>query len=127
MTDLSNSFNPQPKPEKREKKAKKPLKRTRIKAKVPKNEHTDNYYQYFGYNKGDFIPCEVCQAEAVDIHHIEPRSRFGSKMKGTGKGEQDHIYNLIALCRSCHDKAHAGEYKKKNLAALHLKILVERL
>lgn len=125
--DLSNSFNPQPKPEPVPKKAKKPLKRAKVKAKILKNGHTDNYYQYFGYAKGDFIPCEVCQVEAVDIHHIEPRSRFGSKMKGTEPGEQDHIENLIALCRKCHDKAHLSEgqeFKREALKIIHLAILL---
>ena len=49
----------------------------------------------FGYVLDDFIPCEICQARAVDIHHIENRGSGGSKTKDT-------IDNLMAVCRSCH-------------------------
>jgi len=44
------------------------------------------------------IICEVCEAKAVDIAHIIPRSKFGSRRKE----EQDNIKNLMALCRNCH-------------------------
>lgn len=50
-----------------------------------------------GYNESDFIPCEVCGAKAVDIHHIHARGMGGSK-------EKDSIENLMALCRKCHNK-----------------------
>lgn len=56
----------------------------------------------FGYDESSFISCELCGAKSVEIHHIEPRSSFGSKRKD----EQDHIDNLIALCRDCHNKVH---------------------
>jgi len=53
-----------------------------------------------------------------DIHHIEPRSSFGSKRKD----EQDKIENLIGLCRECHNKAHGikGNIDKKALVYVHL-------
>lgn len=66
--------------------------------------HIKNYYQHFGYSSTDVIICEQCHSVAVDIHHIEPRSSFGKKRKQ----EQDNINNLIALCRTCHDKAHSN-------------------
>jgi 5-methylcytosine-specific restriction endonuclease McrA len=50
---------------------------------------------YFGYGEQDFMPCEVDNNPAVDVHHIH----------GRGKGK-DVIENLIALCRICHNKAH---------------------
>lgn len=59
--------------------------------------HTKLYLNSFRYDVSDFIPCEVCQAKAVDIHHIRSR-----KMGGTKKA--DTIENLMALCRSCHIK-----------------------
>jgi 5-methylcytosine-specific restriction endonuclease McrA len=43
---------------------------------------------------------------------VEPRSSFGS----TTKDEQDHVSNLVALCRSCHNAAHSAygrEFKIK--------------
>lgn len=59
--------------------------------------HTKIYLDYFNYAADDFIPCEVCGARAVDIHHILRRGMGGSKGKNT-------IENLMAVCRSCHIK-----------------------
>jgi hypothetical protein len=49
---------------------------------------------YFGYDESDFIPCEICESKAVDIHHIEAR--------GAGGCDRDEIENLMAVCRKCH-------------------------
>jgi 5-methylcytosine-specific restriction endonuclease McrA len=65
-------------------------------------KHVRNYYKAFGYTEGDVILCEHCKAVACDIHHVEPRSSFGS----TRKDEQDDVNNLVAVCRECHDAAH---------------------
>jgi hypothetical protein len=55
------------------------------------------------------MPCEICGARMVDIHHIEARGMGGSR-------EKDNIDNLIGLCRSCHveygDKKQHVEYLK---------------
>jgi len=51
---------------------------------------------HFGYDTSDFIPCEVCGSQAVDIHHIHPRGMGGSKLR-------DNIENIMALCRTCHE------------------------
>lgn len=59
-------------------------------------KHCKVYMDYFNYGEQDFIPCEVCGAKAVDIHHI------------TGRGK-DNIDNLIAVCRKCHRAAHGLE------------------
>lgn len=56
---------------------------------------TKIYLDHFGYDTNDFIPCEVCGTQAVDIHHIECRGIGGSK-------NADKIENLQALCRKCH-------------------------
>ena len=55
---------------------------------------------YFGYDIGDFIPCEMpdCGKKAVDIHHINARG-----MGGDPNGSKDTIENLQALCRKHHD------------------------
>lgn len=58
-------------------------------------KHTKIYLKAFGYDESDFIPCEVCFAKAVDIHHIEARGMGGRK-------SADSILNLQALCRNCH-------------------------
>lgn len=57
--------------------------------------HTKIYLNHFGYTGEDFIPCEVCGARAVDLHHIEARG-----MGGTKNG--DTIENIMALCREHH-------------------------
>ena len=54
---------------------------------------------FFDYAEQDFIPCEMCGAKAVDVHHIERQSKFGNKK------EKEFIENLIGVCRSCHIKA----------------------
>ncbi len=58
-------------------------------------KHTKIYMNHFGYGEESFIPCEICRAKAVDIHHIIARGMGGDKSK-------DEIQNLMALCRSCH-------------------------
>jgi len=58
-------------------------------------KHIKLYMDHFGYGIDDFIPCEICKAKAVDIHHIDARGMGGSD-------EKDHIDNLMAVCRSCH-------------------------
>ena len=62
-------------------------------------KHTGIYMKYFNFGEQDFIPCEVCSAQAVDVHHIEFKSRRG----------KDEINNLIGLCRKCHDRAHGKD------------------
>ncbi len=79
--------------------------------------HTKIYFTHFGYSENEYIPCEVCQCQAVDIHHIIPRSKFGKKEKH----KQDKIENLIGLCRHCHDLAHDEILIKEMLILVHKK------
>ena len=72
--------------------------------------HTRIYLKHFGYDVSDFVPCEVCGCQAVDIHHIEPRGMGGSK-------KADTIDNLMALCRECHIEF--GD-KKQHKFRLHI-------
>jgi len=69
-------------------------------------QYTKVYLKHFGYCKDDVIPCEVCGLKAVDIHHIEARSKR--------KDLENDITNLMALCRCCHvlfgDKKQFKEY-----------------
>lgn len=64
--------------------------------------HVKNYYHAFGYDESSFVPCEICGRPSNDIHHIEPRSKFGSKNYGL----MDSVQNLVALCRQHHNDAH---------------------
>lgn len=59
--------------------------------------HTKIYLDYFGYTTDDVIPCEICGAQAVDVHHIYNRKSGGDPMK-----TKDSIDNLMALCRIDH-------------------------
>jgi len=58
--------------------------------------YKDVYVKSLNITKEDIVLCEVCQAVAVDIHHIVFKSQGGT----------DTIDNLIALCRDCHDCSH---------------------
>jgi 5-methylcytosine-specific restriction endonuclease McrA len=75
-------------------------------------KHTAIYMNHFGYDINDFIPCEVCGAKSVDIHHINARG-----LGGNPKGDKDVITNLQALCRPCHiyygDKKQYKEFLKE--------------
>jgi len=77
-------------------------------------KHTQIYLQGMGYKKTDFIPCEVCGLQAVDIHHIEARGMGGSK-------DKDTIENLMGCCRQCHIKYGDKKQYKEFLKEIHLK------
>lgn len=57
--------------------------------------HVKIYMDFFGYGEQDFIPSEMSNGRAVDVHHIY----------GRGKGK-DIIENLIGLTRLEHDISH---------------------
>ena len=65
-----------------------------------------------GYDTTDFIPCEICGAKAVDIHHIEARGMGGSK-------QADTIENLMAVCRQCHNTYGDLKDYKEMLKEIH--------
>lgn len=64
-------------------------------------KHVKIYLKYFDLGEQDVISCEICGRQGridvggFDIHHVN----------GRGK-DRDVIGNLMALCRSCHIKAH---------------------
>lgn len=78
--------------------------------------HVKNYLDFFGYDESYVIPCEMCGSVATDIHHVIFRSKFGSKTKH----ERDAPNNLIALCRTCHDKAHGPEAQQYKLIFIEI-------
>jgi hypothetical protein len=77
-------------------------------------KHTQIYLQGMGYKTTDFIPCEVCEAQAVDVHHIEARGMGGNK-------EADVIENLMGLCRKCHIEYGDKKQYKDFLKDIHAK------
>jgi len=79
-------------------------------------KHTKIYLNHFKYDISDTIYCEVCNAVAVDIHHIESRGMGGSKFADT-------IENLQALCRSCHIEYGDKKQHKEYLKGIHYRLL----
>lgn len=56
--------------------------------------------------------CELCgRRKAVQPHHLWSRGMGGSS-------RLDIPENLIALCRDCHDRAHAGLVRRRALQLL---------
>jgi len=78
------------------------------------------YITFFNYSKEDYIPCEFCKKQAVDIHHIDNKGMGGSVSK-------DFIENLVALCRECHDKCHNESLFNKIIRILHLENIIKKL
>ena len=75
-------------------------------------KYTRTYLNYFKYDETDFIPCEVCNKQAVDIHHIQAKGMGGSNTK-------DNIENIMALCRECHIKYGDKKQYKDFLKEIH--------
>ena len=71
-------------------------------------KYIKTYLKHNNFDVGDFIPCQICSALAVDIHHIIKRSQGG----------KDTPDNLIALCRECHTKAHNEQFEIEYLQSL---------
>lgn len=80
-------------------------------------KYTKTYLDYFGYDVSDFVPCEVCGMQAVDIHHIEARS--------VAKSKENDITNLMAMCRKDHIKYGDKKQYKDFLKEIHNKRLAE--
>lgn len=78
--------------------------------------YTKTYLKYFGFDESDFIPCEICGSKAVDIHHLEPKSRAKAKV--------NFIDNLMALCRVCHDDCGRSYSMNEHAKLLHRKKLL---
>lgn len=82
-------------------------------------KHVKIYLNYFNIGIEDIWKCEVCgkqdHIEKFDIHHINNR---------IGK-DANIIKNLICVCRTCHNKAHASkEYlSKSDYQYLHNKFI----
>jgi hypothetical protein len=81
-------------------------------------KHTKIYYKAFGYDKSDWIGCEVCGSESGATHHIEAR-----KMGGRPLNDLDRIENLMAICTQC-DKAYGD---KKEFKAMLYKAHKEKM
>lgn len=63
----------------------------------------------YGYGEQDFIPCEMCSKQAVDIHHIIYRSERPNHPL------IDHPVNLIGVCRFHHEYFHKKKSNRDGL------------
>lgn len=62
------------------------------------------------HNDVYLISCGVCGSEVDDTHHI--REQHTANEDGhIDHFHKDHKYNLLPLCKSCHDKVHHGDLK----------------
>jgi len=86
-------------------------------------KHTKVYFQHFWITPWEFIPCEICWKEAVDLHHINKRSSFWKNRKHL----QDRIENIIALCRKHHEDAEGKILSQEELNLIHIKNLWKTL
>jgi len=78
--------------------------------------YTQVYFDFFGFDISDWIPCEVCQKrQATEIHHIE--GRLGELLT--------KIENLVAICRLCHEKYGQKTKYLKFLQDIHNKYMKE--
>lgn len=83
-------------------------------------KHTRIYLDYFGFHETDFVPCEVCGRQAVDIHHLKARGMGGSKSK-------DYIENLQALCRGCHSDFGDRKQHLEELKEIHNEYILRKI
>jgi len=66
-------------------------------------KYTKTYLTSFGYSLTDnnqFVNCECCDGRASEIHHILNKNRL--IQHGLLKVKDD-MFNIMAICRQCHD------------------------
>lgn len=82
--------------------------------------HTKIYMKFFGYQPGDFMPCEIpdCGKAVVDVCHIDARG-----MGGDPQGKKDVIENLMGKCRPHHVEYGDIKDKKEWLKEVHLQFM----
>ncbi len=52
--------------------------------------------------------CAVCKNSVEDTHHIAPQETADEK-GNIGHFHKNHKYNLLPLCKECHNKVHEGK------------------
>jgi DNA mismatch repair protein MutS len=61
------------------------------------------------YNNDLYLSlCSICNAPAVDTHHIQ----FQNKADNNGfitHYNKDNLHNLVQLCKKCHNNLHSGK------------------
>lgn len=75
---------------------------------------------YFDYDPGDFIPCEITGHRAVDISHNKARGMGGRK-------SADSIENLMALTRGLHNYLESNPSLYQWFQDRHLEFMGDRV
>ncbi len=52
--------------------------------------------------------CAICKGMVEDTHHIAPQE-IADEMGNIGHFHKNHKYNLLPLCKDCHNKVHDGK------------------
>jgi DNA mismatch repair protein MutS len=72
------------------------------------NEYNNTDFKQSKYNSNNYlIECEICKSkELLETHHIIFQKDFNDKeiIKNNLHYQKDANYNLVTLCRSCHDE-----------------------
>lgn len=84
-------------------------------------KHTEIYYDYFGFDPGDYVPCEISGRPAVDVSHNDPRG-----MGGSPKNTKDTPENLMGLSRVWHDFLEANPKYYWWFQLVHFQYMVTR-
>ena len=81
--------------------------------------YTKVYYTFFDLDLCDFVACELCGSEAVDISHIEA--------KGRRPDLKDDIRNIMAMCRFCHESTGDKKDYKEVIQKIHVTKMINHL
>lgn len=52
--------------------------------------------------------CAICKGQVEDTHHISPQEIADEHGNIDGRFHKDHKYNLLPLCKGCHNRVHDG-------------------
>ena len=53
--------------------------------------------------------CQICGKPSEDIHHIKFQCNANENGLIDNRFHKNEIYNLIALCKNCHNKVHRNK------------------
>lgn len=95
----------------------KPIKKTKR-----SSDYKKIYWDFFGYDYGDWIDCEIegCGKPAVDICHIDADGMGGTARIAT-------VYELMAKCREHHVFYGDKKEYKEFLKVRHKQVILNQL
>lgn len=114
MTLLNNfgspRFNPDPKPEPKEKKKPKPIPKESKKRKIENKEYKTLRKVYLENHKECEVKFTGCEKQSKDVHHSY-----------SGKDRDKHFLDILSwipVCRKCHAEIHNDSAKARKLNLL---------